>query len=103
MPEHRQSVATASSLESLARELYGLEQAFANVWEEADWKAPKGAENWVSKCQCGLRDRFSVKALLSQGVKCPAAQEEVRRTMESEALFQMYLSRTSSAPGSSDE
>ena len=84
----------STEVEALCRKMYGLEQAFHQVFQEEDRRSPKGAKNWTTKVNWSLRDRYSVKVALQGGVQVQAADKEVRDRMESEALFQKYLNKT---------
>ena len=87
-------VINSARVESPAREIHGGEQAFGEVWVEEDWKPPKGAKNWQSNVRWGLRDRYSVRALVQGGIQLAAADSEVRDRMESEALFSKCPSKS---------
>ena len=82
--------------------MYGLEKAFEEVSCAEDWKQPKGKKDGSSKVRWALRDRYSVKALLAGSTKIVGADEEVRKQMETDALFQKYLSKSTLGKGKGD-
>lgn len=71
---------------------------------KSDWRKPSGSDGkgWVSKANYQLRDRYSVRALFSGKVRMQNADKEVRKEMESEALFAKYLTNTADASGDGD-
>jgi hypothetical protein len=88
-------VVNSTAVESLARELYGLSRCFEACKQKSDWRKPGGADGkgWVSKAQYGLRDRYSIRALLAGKVRHEGADKEVRKGMETEALFNKYYTK----------
>lgn len=87
-------IVNSTAAETLARELYGLTRCSENCRSKDDWRQPKGAKSWTSKAQWGLRERYSIRALMNQAARAPAADPEVRGTMETEALFPKYLTKS---------
>lgn len=90
----KQDVVNSSGAETLARELYGLCKCFEDCTCKDDWRQPRGAKNWSTKAKWSLRNRYSVRALMAGKVHAPAADAEVRKTMETEALFEKYLTKS---------
>ena len=88
-------VVNSTAVESLARELYGLSRCFEACKQKSDWRKPGGADGkgWVSKAQYGLRDRYSIRALPAGKVRHEGADKEVRKGMETEALFNKYYTK----------
>ena len=93
-------VVNSTAAETLARELYGLSRCFENCFGKDDWRQPKNSKNWVSKAQWGLRDRYSIRGLMAGKVRAPAADKEVQKEMETEALFSKYLDKSATGAGS---
>lgn len=92
-------IINSTAAETLARELYGLVRCFENVHCKDDWRQPKGVKQWASKAQWNLRDRYSIRALAGGKPRVAGADAEVRKSMETEALFEKYLQKSTSGGG----
>ena len=89
-------VMNSEALEIICR-LHGIRRAFADVRRVGDWKQPRGqnGQKWKSKVRWGLCDQYDIRALDREELSIPEADEEVKRRLESVALFNKYFEKAS--------
>ena len=80
--------------------MHGIERAFANVWKEVDWKAPKGnTKGWKTKVQFRLLDEIDIRSLDENGTVIDSVEKEVRERLQTKALLEKALGKLGDAPG----
>ena len=80
------------------RRLHGIERAFANVFKESDWRAPKGnTKGWKTKVQFRLLDEIDIRALDENGTVIDSVDKEVREQLQSKALLEKALGKLGDA------
>ena len=81
------------------RRLHGIERAFANVWKESDWRAPKGnTKGWKTKVQFRLLDEIDIRSLDENGTVIDSVEKEVRERLQTKALLEKALGKLGDAP-----
>ena len=75
------------------RRLHGIERAFAQVSQQSDWKAPRGAKSWKTGVQYAVLDEIDARKLSEGGVITESLEKEVRDRLQQKALLQKSLSK----------
>ena len=89
--------------EILARRLYGIRRAFAQVHARADWQQPKGqqANKWKSKVNWALCREIDLKSLKDDLETIESVEMEVKKRLEQKALFNKWLQKSEESAGHS--
>ena len=85
----------SEAVEILTRRIHGLQLAFRDVRKLSDWKQPRGqsGQKWRSKVQWHLCDQYDIRALDEEDMAAGAVDEEVRKRLETKALFNKHLNK----------
>ena len=88
-------IVNSEAVEILTRRIHGLQLAFRDVRKMSDWKQPRGqsGQKWRSKVQWHLCDQYDIRALDEEDMAVGPVDEEVRKRLETKALFNKYLSK----------
>ena len=85
----------SEAVEILTRRTHGLQLAFREVRKLSYRKQPRGqsGQKWRSKVQWHLCDQYDIRALDEEDMAVGAVDEEVRKRLETKALFNKYLNK----------
>jgi hypothetical protein len=87
------------------RRLYAFEQAFQEVHQESDWRAPRGegAKKWRTKVRWGVLDSLDLYALEAESSQIPEVDQEAHEVAQAQQRYTSYTNNLSSnTPGNSN-
>jgi hypothetical protein len=90
-----EDVVNSEAVEILCRRMHGIKRAFSDVHCANDWKQPRGqqGQKWKSRVKWELCDQYDIRALDSEELNIPEADDEVKQRLEKMALFNKYLAK----------